>query len=205
MRQRDNLRERRAEQSPLLEMINQPNCEEGRDHRTRAQVPSPAPSLLRVRIDESIWSRGAKPQHVAMLEPLSPANPLAVDVCARVGFEIDQVVASARIPYYSMTISDVRIGKAQRRTFGIADRGFIALQHEQPSTMRLAIDREQTRGLRPLQHLRLLSRGALRTADIQKTNAVPFEGGEAGVSVQYGSCPLELLPPFSACNFARSC
>jgi hypothetical protein len=38
--------------------------------------------------------------------------------------------------------------------------------------------------LRPFQHLRLLSRAAFKTADIQKTNAVPFEGGGAGVSVQ---------------------
>jgi len=186
-------------------MIHPSNCEEGRNDHTRAQVPTPTPPLLRVRIDESIWSRVTKPQHIAMLEPLRPANPLAVDEGAGLGFEINQVVAAARISDYGVTISDVRIGKAQRRTFGIADRGFIALQQEQPSTMSLAIDREQTRGLRTFQHLRLLSRVALKTADIQKTNAVPFEGGGAGVSVQYGACPPELLPPLSACSFARSC
>ena len=65
-----------------------------------------------------------------MLEPLRPANPLAVDECAGLGFEINQVVAAARVSDYRMTIGDVRIGKAQRRTFGIADRGFIALQQQ---------------------------------------------------------------------------
>ena len=128
MRQRGNLRERGAEQSPLLEMIHQHNCEERRNNRTRAQVPTPAPTLLGVRIDESIWSRVAKPQHIAMLEPLRPANPLAVDECSGIGFEINQVVAAARVPDYSVPISDVRIGKTQRSTFGIADRGLIALQ-----------------------------------------------------------------------------
>ena len=119
-----------------------------------------------------------------MLEPLRPANPLAVDECAGIGFEIDQVVAAARVSDYSMTIGDVRIGKAQRRTFAIANRGLIAGQQQQSCAMRLAIDREQTRGLRAFQHLRLLWRAALKTADIQKTNAVPFEGGGAGVPVQ---------------------
>jgi hypothetical protein len=97
VRQRGKLGERGAEQSPLLEMIHQPNRQEYRNNRTRAQVPTPAPPLLRVRIDESIWSRVAKPQDVAMLEALRPANPLAVDECAGLGFEINQVVATTRV------------------------------------------------------------------------------------------------------------
>ena len=86
---------------------------------------------------------------------------------------------------------------------GAADARFIARQQEQPSAIRLAIDGEQSRGLRSLQQWRLLSRAAIKMG-IQKTKAVPFAGGGAGVSVQYGAGPLE-LPPFAACSFARSC
>src|SRR6202167_4576303 len=169
------------------------------------KMAPPAPPLLRMGIDESIRRRAAEAQHITMLEPLRPANPITIDEGARPGFEIGQVVAAARVSDGRMAIRNAWIRDVQLRAFSAADGRFTAGQHEQPSARRLAIDCQQSRRLRPFQHLRLLSRGALTIAVIQKTNAVPFDVGAAGVSVQYGACPLEVLPPFSASSFARSC
>ena len=52
-----------------------------------------------------------------------------------------------------MTLRNVRIRDAQPGIFGAADRSFVARQHQQPGSLHIAIDREQSRGLRPFQHL----------------------------------------------------
>ena len=203
--QRDNLREgRNRNQSPLLETIRRYNRDQNRDQRPHAQIAPPASPLLRIRIDESIRRRAAETQHVTVLEPLRPANPTTIDERARPELEIGQVVAAARVSDDRMANRDVRIRDVQLRAFGAADRRFTAGQHEQPSARRLAIHRQQSRRLRPLQHLRLPSRATLKLAVIQKTNALPFDTGAVGVSVQYGGSPVALLAALSASSFARS-
>ena len=144
---------RDGDQSPLLEMIHQHESDQNRDQGSDAQVASPAPPLLRIRIDESIWRRAAETQHVAVVEPLCPANAAAIDERAGCRLEIDQVVAATRISDDRMALRNIRISDAQPRIFGGADRSFVARQHEQPGTVHIAIDREQSRGLRPFQHL----------------------------------------------------
>ncbi len=151
---RGDLRDgRHGDQSPLLEMIYQresdQNCDEGSD----AQVASPASPLLRIWIDESIWRRAAETQHVAVVEPLCPANAAAIDERAGRRFEIDQVVAATLVSDDRMALRNVRIRDAQPGIFGGADRSFVARQHEQPRSLRIAIDRQQSRGLRTFQHL----------------------------------------------------
>jgi hypothetical protein len=58
-----------------------------------------------------------------------------------------------RISDDRMALRSVRICDAQPGIFGGADRSFVARQHEQPGSLHIAIDREQSRGLRPFQHL----------------------------------------------------
>ncbi|HZC45077.1 MAG TPA: hypothetical protein VE243_01305, partial [Candidatus Acidoferrum sp.] len=162
-------------------MIEQAKRDEHRDHGGKAQIATPTPALLRVRINESIRRRAAKADCVAMFEPLRPPNARAVNERAGLGFETSYVVAAARILDDRMPTRDVRIGDLQSATFGVADRRLIALQQQQSSARRIAIDRQQTRGLRSFQHLQQLSREAFDVVGHQKTNAVPFDVGVGGV------------------------
>jgi len=76
---------------------------------------------------------------------------------------------------------------------------------EQPGSLRIAIDREQSRGLRPFQHLTATLARRVQDGRHLEDECVSFDGGAAaaGVSVQYGSAPPELLPPLSACRFSE--
>jgi hypothetical protein len=130
-------------------MVCQSDCDERRHNRTGAQDPPPSSPLQRVGIDESIWSRRAKPQNVAVLERLPAANPPAIEKRAARGFEIDRIVFAVRISDDRVTICDARIRDSQRRPFRAANLGFIALEEQQPRAGRFAIDRQQTCGLRP--------------------------------------------------------
>lgn len=179
MRQRRNLRERGAEQSQLLVMIHQCECDKYRDDRARAQIAPPTPPLERIWIDKAIRSRATEADRVAVRELLLAANPPSIEIGAFGRFQIDNIVTAACVSDDCVTTRDARIRNAQSRPVCAADVRFIAPEQQQPRADRLAIDRKQTRGLRSFQHVRLL-----KTAYIQKTNAVPFDGGAAGVSVQ---------------------
>jgi len=95
-------------------MIHRCDCDEHSDNRAGAQVSPPAPALQRVRIDESVRSRAAEAENVAMLEFLFSANAVSVDEGAGSRFEIDDVVTAARVSDERMTIGDVRSGDFQR-------------------------------------------------------------------------------------------
>ncbi len=130
MGQRRNLCERGAEQSPLLKMIRQSDCEEQRDNGNRAEVAPPSTPLERVWIDKAVRRRAAEPNDVAVLEFLPATNLSPVDEGAVSRLEIDDIVTATRIADECVTIGDVGVGEPQSRPFGAADRRFIALEQQ---------------------------------------------------------------------------
>ena len=211
MRQCRNLRERRVEQSPFLVMIHPSDCDECRDHRTRAQIaPSSSPHEC-VGIDKPVRRRATESQDVAVLELVPASNPLSVEERAFIRLEIDHVVTAAFVPDDRMAIRDARVGEMQSRAVRAADTRLVALEQQQPRAQRLAIHRQQTCSLRSSEHLRLLpvqpahiSSSPPTSPSRQNTNALPFAAGAVGVSVQYGGSPLA-LGARTASSLARSC
>ncbi|HEV2170610.1 MAG TPA: hypothetical protein VGR40_06665 [Candidatus Binatus sp.] len=177
----DPVERRDRNQSPLLEMIGQDERDEQRDRRPEPQIPAPASPLQRIGIDKSIRRRAAEAQYVAVLELLRATNPFSIDERAAGRFEIDYIVPAASISDDRMTSTHIRIRYLQRRTVRAAHHRFITRQQQQPGVVRLAINCEQSSGLRSFQHLRLLSGCTVGNANIQNTNAPPFAaGGGAG-------------------------
>src|SRR5258708_33232952 len=164
MRQRRNLREGRAKQSPFLAMIHPSDCDECRDNRTRAQIPPESPPLQCVGIDKPVRRCATESQDVAMLELVLASNPPPVEEGAFIRLEIDHIVTAALVPDDRVAIRDARVGEVQSRAFRAADARLVALEQQQPRAWRLAIHRQQTCSLRPPQHLRLLLRCPLISA-----------------------------------------
>src|SRR5260370_6392189 len=181
-------------------MIQPCDGEDRRDDRDRAQDPALTPTSQRVGIDKSIWNAAAETEIVAVLERLRPANPAAVEKGAARRLQIGHIVAAARVANDRMAIGDARVGYLQSQSLRAADYFLVATQEEQPGARGVAIDGEQTCGLRPSQHVRLLLCGSLmfrlrKRSSRQNTNAFPLTAGgvattgsgAVGVSVPYGT------------------
>ena len=121
MRQRRNLRERGAEQSQLLVMIHQCECDKHCDDRARAQIAPPTPPLERIRIDKAIRSRATEADSVAVRELLLAANPPSIEIGAFGRFQIDNIVTAACVSDDCVTTRDARIRNAQSRPVCAAD------------------------------------------------------------------------------------